>query len=452
MSHKDHKYYFRKLDTIGASDAKGDELYLKNCFVDTGEIAVLEDFDDPRRLIVGRTGFGKTALLYHLTEKHKRCIVIRPDSLALAYISNSTILNFFMGLGVDMDTFFRLLWRHVFTVEIVQRHYKITNESENPSGYVQVLEEYQGSSLSNVYNYGMALISQRQPGVSTNYFIFDGHGSTRILADIGGNVVNAFAYDAYGTLIASNGVPQTAYLYCGQQFDSDLGLYLNRARYLNPNTGRFWTMDTCAGDNEDPLSLHKYLYCQADPISNTDPTGLFSQAFGEMAHDIIAGRYLAEHPGTIINPTTGILGALKPDIFNGPALRYAEIKPLSFKGIAEAWIQIEAYDKAYGKLGFSRETSWPPTFTGAFLAGNWIVYFNIDGIIFYSDAVDDIKDLKNIRNPSTAFQVLRNLVSKNINVVIDFGRQLAKGVSVADEVQTEDEVGIASENTAMGAP
>ena len=32
-----------------------------------------------------------------------------------------------------------------------------------------------------------------------------------------------------------------------------------QARYLNPNTGRFQTMDTYEGDNEDPPSLHKYV-------------------------------------------------------------------------------------------------------------------------------------------------------------------------------------------------
>jgi RHS repeat-associated protein len=150
-------------------------------------------------------------------------------------------------------------------------------DDRNPSGYVQVLEEWTNNAgttnLSRVYNYGLDLISQRQPGISTNYFIYDGHGSTRMLTDIGGNCVNAFAYDAYGTLIASNASPQTVYLYCGQQFDTDLGLYYNRARYLNPNTGRFWTMDTVEGDNEDPLSLHKYLYTQDNPANFTDPTG-----------------------------------------------------------------------------------------------------------------------------------------------------------------------------------
>jgi hypothetical protein len=38
-------------------------------------------------------------------------------------------------------------------------------------------------------------------------------------------------------------------------------------------TGRFWTMDSYDGNNEDPLSLHKYLYCQGNPISRIDPGG-----------------------------------------------------------------------------------------------------------------------------------------------------------------------------------
>jgi hypothetical protein len=32
-------------------------------------------------------------------------------------------------------------------------------------------------------------------------------------------------------------------------------------------------MDTYEGDNEDPLSLHKYLYCDASPVNMIDPSG-----------------------------------------------------------------------------------------------------------------------------------------------------------------------------------
>jgi RHS repeat-associated protein len=174
-------------------------------------------------------------------------------------------------------------------------------DDRNPSGYAQVLEEYQSlnsqpSTLNRIYNYGLSLISQitLSPQPTTNYFVTDGHGSTRALYNGSGIFVNAFAYDAYGNLIASNGVPQTAYLYAGQQFDPDLGLYYNRARYLNAGTGRFWTMDSYAGNNEDPLSLHKYLYCQGNPVNNTDPNGnsLLSAQVGTAVHQFLADDFV----------------------------------------------------------------------------------------------------------------------------------------------------------------
>ena len=43
--------------------------------------------------------------------------------------------------------------------------------------------------------------------------------------------------------------------------------------YLNPNTGRFWTMDSYDGNNGDQLSLHKYIYAQDEPVNHTDPSG-----------------------------------------------------------------------------------------------------------------------------------------------------------------------------------
>jgi RHS repeat-associated protein len=118
------------------------------------------------------------------------------------------------------------------------------------------------------------LISQRQPGVGTNFFVSDGLGSTRVLTDGGANVANIFAYDAFGNLIASNGVPQTVYLYTGEQWDSDLSFYYLRKRMSAPNIGRFWQRDSFEGDGEDPLSLNLYVYCQNNPVNATDPLGL----------------------------------------------------------------------------------------------------------------------------------------------------------------------------------
>jgi RHS repeat-associated protein len=91
------------------------------------------------------------------------------------------------------------------------------------------------------------------------------------------NVVGSlvtYDYDAFGNLIHSTGTTPNNYLFAAEQYDPDLGLYYNRARYLNTSTGRFWTMDTEEGDEEkDPLSLQKYLFTKADPVDGIDPSG-----------------------------------------------------------------------------------------------------------------------------------------------------------------------------------
>ena len=130
MGKKQGKFRFRRLDNIGAVAAEEDIDFLKNCFVDTGVMRVLSDCRDARSIAIGRTGCGKTALLSRLSETEERVIEILPESLSLSYISNSTVLNFFDRLGVKLDIFFKLLWRHVFAVELIKHHFKIWKEHD----------------------------------------------------------------------------------------------------------------------------------------------------------------------------------------------------------------------------------------------------------------------------------------------------------------------------------
>jgi RHS repeat-associated protein len=128
--------------------------------------------------------------------------------------------------------------------------------------------------------YGLELISKYRQFVANNqgqtqisYYLYDGHGSVRALTSTTGVVTDTYDYDAFGNLIHSSGTTPNNYLFAGEQFDPDLNLYYNRARYLNTSTGRFWSMDTDEGDGESPFSLHKYLYAGNDPINRIDPSG-----------------------------------------------------------------------------------------------------------------------------------------------------------------------------------
>ena len=45
---------------------------------------------------------------------------------------------------------------------------------------------------------------------------------------------------------------------------------------MNPALGRFLTMDSWGGIITDPITLHKYLYADCDPVNKIDPSGHFS--------------------------------------------------------------------------------------------------------------------------------------------------------------------------------
>lgn len=108
------------------------------------------------------------------------------------------------------------------------------------------------------------------------YYIYDGHGSTRLLTDGGGRVTDRYSYDACGNLLQKEGGTQNDFLYTGEQYNANTGLYYLRARYMDPSTGTFISMDSYPGNLNDPVSLHKYLYANANPVMNTDPSGYMS--------------------------------------------------------------------------------------------------------------------------------------------------------------------------------
>ncbi len=149
-------------------------------------------------------------------------------------------------------------------------------DDRNPTGYAQVLEELQNGVLVRTYTYGHDLIAQDQllgTQWTASFYGYDGHGNVRQLYDETGVVTDTYSYEAFGTLIHQTGTTPNNYLYTGEQYDPNLGFYYLRARYLNPATGRFWTMDSYEGAHSDPASLHKYLYANADPLNRLDPSG-----------------------------------------------------------------------------------------------------------------------------------------------------------------------------------
>ncbi len=151
-------------------------------------------------------------------------------------------------------------------------------DDRNPTGIAQVFEEKTvGAGTTNLvrlYTYGLDLISQRNATTTVqNFYGYDGNGNTRYLTATNAAITDTYAYDAFGTVITSTGTTTNFYKYSGQQYDPNLGFYYLRARYMNPNSGRFMSRDLFPGSIFDPSSLHKYNYTPANPINYNDPRG-----------------------------------------------------------------------------------------------------------------------------------------------------------------------------------
>jgi RHS repeat-associated protein len=103
--------------------------------------------------------------------------------------------------------------------------------------------------------------------------------------------MDSYEYDAFGNELNHTGTTSNNYLYRGEQYDTDLSLYYLRARYYNPATGRFLSVDSEAGQGQ-----RRYEYAGADPVNGMDPSG--NEAIVEFALlQFYPGRLSVHFPG-----------------------------------------------------------------------------------------------------------------------------------------------------------
>jgi RHS repeat-associated protein len=222
--------------------------------------------------------------------------------------------------------------------------------------FAEVVQEWEqvgtlGSALTLVARYDIGLDRLRmlrltQPATGppvwlSSWYAFDGLGSTRSLLDDSGNGTDLWGYgDAFGVPTRLVGSTANAFLFNGQQWDANEELYFLRARYYQAGKGSFIGQDPLLGESENPITLHRYLYSNIDPINFSDPSGLltsldisftsmnqlasgYMRAAGAMfakrflqakLTKAIAVSILSVYAGSI---GTGIYGAIESAISNG---------------------------------------------------------------------------------------------------------------------------------------
>jgi RHS repeat-associated protein len=137
-------------------------------------------------------------------------------------------------------------------------------------GQGQEIHRENGPSGLRFYTHGSGV--DEHLSIGSNYYVADGLGSIRRIVDAGGNVLNQYRYTAFGKMKQVQAAVGNTYTYTGREWDADAGLYYYRARWYDPDVGRFMS--------EDPIGLkggiNLSIYVKNNPITASDPLGLWS--------------------------------------------------------------------------------------------------------------------------------------------------------------------------------
>lgn len=145
----------------------------------------------------------------------------------------------------------------------------------DPSGALSTIlaETDTSGKITAYYVYGLGLVSKITSEGKAYYYHYDGLGSTIAITDSSGNIVNKYAYDAFGSVLKSEEQISNSFKYVGRfgVMDEGNGLLYMRARYYDPGVGRFI--------NKDPIGLlgglNMYVYGGNNPVNKVDPSGEF---------------------------------------------------------------------------------------------------------------------------------------------------------------------------------
>ncbi len=105
---------------------------------------------------------------------------------------------------------------------------------------------------------------------TTSFYQADGLGSITSLSSGAGALAQTYTFDSFGNQTASSGSLTNPFQYTARESDPETGLYYYRARYYDPNVGRFLSEDPQGFPGGD-FDLYRYVWGR--PLSYRDPIG-----------------------------------------------------------------------------------------------------------------------------------------------------------------------------------
>jgi RHS repeat-associated protein len=155
-----------------------------------------------------------------------------------------------------------------------QRWFVYDMGSSEVPGLAPLVAEYdENGNLVAKYHYDGGGLMAMTRNNQSYWYGFEGIGTVRQLMGSQGQVLDAYAFDAWGNEITSpQSQVQNPFKYFGKYgyyWDTESALMLLGMRYYSNNLGRFFALD--------PIRIHYhwnwYVYAMNTPSNYTDPTG-----------------------------------------------------------------------------------------------------------------------------------------------------------------------------------
>lgn len=109
-------------------------------------------------------------------------------------------------------------------------------------------------------------------GVTTTEYMHTGAlSSIAAISDQAGTITQRFHYEPFGRAIESGQEDDPGYT--GHLYDGNLQLNYMKARYYDPEIGRFYSNDPLGFDAYNPISFNRYAYANNSPLKFVDETG-----------------------------------------------------------------------------------------------------------------------------------------------------------------------------------
>ena len=121
---------------IAKLDAAFDEKFLENCFQDNGFLDELVDCSESESIILGRTGAGKTAGLIRIDNTTDNSKFLDLEDISLRFVDNSNVIPMLDELGVNLNLFYRYLWRHILSSELLKLKYPDWDSGKTLANYL----------------------------------------------------------------------------------------------------------------------------------------------------------------------------------------------------------------------------------------------------------------------------------------------------------------------------